>query len=86
MPQNQLVQARVSEEVKTQATAVLADMGLTVSDAVRILLTRVAREKMLPLDLLTPNETTRAAMEDAQTGKVETVTLEQIRAAIRVDN
>ena len=86
MSQNQLVQARVNGEVKAQATAALADMGLTVSDAVRILLTRVAREKRMPLELLTPNETTLAAMEDARTGKLETVTIDDIRAVIRADN
>ena len=86
MTQNQLVQARVSGEVKAQATAALADMGLTVSDAVRILLTKIAREKTMPLELFSPNETTLAAMEEARTGKVETVTLDEIRAVIRADN
>ena len=47
MPANQLVQARIDGAVKEEATAVLAAMGLTVSDAVRLLLTRVAREKAL---------------------------------------
>ena len=65
MPQTQLVQARVDGEIKAQATVALADIGLTVSDAVRILLTRVAREKMMPLELLTPNTTTLAAIEEA---------------------
>ena len=41
---NQLVQARVDKDVKEQAPVVLAAMGLTVSDAVRLLLTWVARE------------------------------------------
>ncbi|MDL2286791.1 type II toxin-antitoxin system RelB/DinJ family antitoxin [Desulfococcaceae bacterium OttesenSCG-928-F15] len=68
MAQNQLVQARVDEEIKAQATAALADMGLTVSDAVRMLLTRIAREKMMPLELMVPNATTRAAMEEAEKG------------------
>jgi DNA-damage-inducible protein J len=66
MSQNQLVQARVNGEVKAQATAALADMGLTVSDAVRILLTKIAREKTMPLELLTPNATTFAAFEEAK--------------------
>jgi len=43
-------------------------MGLTLSDAARILLTRVAREKMMPLELMTPSAETLAAMEDARTG------------------
>ncbi|WP_445497235.1 type II toxin-antitoxin system RelB/DinJ family antitoxin [Photorhabdus sp. SF281] len=43
-------------------------MGLTVSDAVRMMLTRVAREKVLPFEPLVPNETTIAAMQDARKG------------------
>ena len=66
MSQNQLVQARVDKEIKAQAAAALADMGLTVSDAVRILLAKVAKEKMMPLELLTPNATTLAAFEEAR--------------------
>lgn len=73
MPQNQLVQARVDGEIKAQATAALADMGLTVSDAVRILLTRVAKEKGMPLELMTPNATTLAAMEEARAGNLPRV-------------
>ena len=73
MPQNQLVQARVDGEIKAQASAALADMGLTVSDAVRILLTRVAREKMMPLELMTPNAATLAAMEEAREGNLPRV-------------
>ncbi|GHV52727.1 DNA damage-inducible protein [Deltaproteobacteria bacterium] len=73
MRQNQLVQARVDGAIKAQATAALADIGLTVSDAVRILLTRVAREKMMPLELLTPNAETLAAMEEARTGSLPRV-------------
>lgn len=66
MSQNQLVQARVNGEIKAQATAALADMGLTVSDAVRILLTRVAKEKGMPLALMQPNATTLAALKEAE--------------------
>ena len=67
MAQNQLVQARINKVVKEKATVVLADMGLTISDAVRILLTKIAREKMVPLELLTPNSATLVAMEEAKT-------------------
>lgn len=66
MPPTQLVQARIDGEIKAQAGAVLADMGLTISDAVRILLTRVAREKLIPLELLRPNATTLEALEEAR--------------------
>lgn len=62
-----LVRARVDEKLKDEAAAVLADMGLTVSDVIRIVLTRVAREKALPFPLHVPNAETRAAMEEART-------------------
>ena len=65
---NQLVQARIDREVKEEAATVLAAMGLTVSDAVRLLLTRVAREKALPFAPLVPNDETIAAMKEARRG------------------
>ncbi len=70
MPANQLVQARIDGEVKEEAAAVLAAMGLTVSDAVRLLLTRIAREKALPFEPLIPSETTIAAMKEARRGNL----------------
>lgn len=53
MAANALVQARIDADVKQRATAVLGNMGLTISDAVRILLTRVATEGALPAGLTT---------------------------------
>ena len=67
---NHLVQARIDREVKEEASAVLAAMGLTVSDAVRLLLTRVAREKSLPFAPLVPNDETIAAMKEARAGNL----------------
>ena len=66
MATNALVQARIDGAVKDEAAAVLAAMGLTVSDAVRLLLTKVAREHALPFDPLIPNEETIAAMKEAR--------------------
>jgi len=60
-----MVHVRVSEQVKTQATEALASMGLSVSDAVRVFLTRIAAEKQLPFVLKVPNAETRAAMAEA---------------------
>ena len=65
---NVLVQARIDGAVKQEAAAVLARMGLTVSDAVRILLTRVARDKELPFSPLIPNEETIEAILEARRG------------------
>lgn len=56
MAANALVQTRIDAEVRDRASAVLESMGLTVSDAVRILLTRTANEGALPLELLSGSE------------------------------
>ena len=70
MAANQLVQTRIDGAIKEEAAAVLAAMGLTVSDAVRLMLTRVAHDKALPFEPLTPNAVTVQAMKDARAGKV----------------
>lgn len=70
MSANALVQARIDGAVKEEAAAVLAAMGLTVSDAVRLLLTRIAREHALPFDPLIPNAKTVKAMKEARKGKL----------------
>ncbi len=56
MASNALVQTRIDAEVRDRASAVLESMGLTVSDAVRILLTRTANEGALPLELISGSE------------------------------
>jgi DNA-damage-inducible protein J len=68
MAANALVQTRINGAVKDEAAAVLATMGLTVSDAVRFMLTRVAHDKALPFEPLRPNAVTIAAMESIHRG------------------
>ena len=68
MAAKHLVQARIDGAVKEEAAAVLAAMGLTVSDAVRLLLTKVAQEKALPFTPLVPNAVTIEAMKEARRG------------------
>lgn len=70
MSANAVVRARIDEHIKNEATIVLAAMGLTVSDAFRILLTRVANEGALPFEPLVPNAETIAAMREARLGKL----------------
>lgn len=60
-----MVHVRVDENVKAQAAETLASMGLTVSDAIRVFLTRVVADKELPFALRVPNAETRAAMAEA---------------------
>jgi DNA-damage-inducible protein J len=66
MARSSMLHVRVDDEIKTQATEALASMGLSVSDAVRILLKRVVSDQAFPLELKVPNAETRAAMEEAR--------------------
>ena len=75
MSGNTFVRASIDKDIKNEAAAVLAGIGLTVSDAFRIMLTRTATEKALPFEPLVPNDEpndeTIAAMLDARQGKME---------------
>ena len=66
-----VVRARIDPELKRAACAVLAEMGLSASDAIRLLFTKVAAEKALPFELRVPNAETQAAMRAVDTGDVE---------------
>ncbi len=69
MATTSMVHVRLNDKVKAKAEKALAAMGLSVSDAVRVLLVRVAAEQALPFDLRVPNTTTRAAMAELEAGK-----------------
>lgn len=86
MAANALVTTRINESVKQEAAEVLASMGLTVSDAVRLLLTKVAREKALPFEIWQPSTETIAAMQAARAGQLEAVTLDQLQAVLNADD
>ncbi len=64
-----MVHIRVDEKVKRRAARTLAAMGMSVSDAVRMLLVRVAAEKALPFHVRVPNSTTVKAMRAADRGR-----------------
>ena len=71
MASNEIVQARIDGKIKEEASTVLAAIGLTVSDAVRLMLTRVAQDHALPFDPVTPNAKTIAAMKEYRKGKAK---------------
>ena len=71
MTENAVVRARIDSEIKEEASAVLATMGLTVSDAFRLMMTRIAREKALPFEPLIPNDETIEAMKEARRGQLK---------------
>jgi len=66
MPAAALVHVRVDEDMESQATETPASMGLTVSDAVRVFLTRVVTDRQLPFSLQAPNAGTRPALREAR--------------------
>jgi DNA-damage-inducible protein J len=69
---NTVVRARIDEQVKEEATAVLATIGLTVSDAFRLMMMRIAKDKALPFEPLVPNAKTVEAMKAARRGELVT--------------
>ena len=70
MTAGSVVRARIDERTKKQAAAALKKIGLTMSDAFRLLLVRVAKEKALPFEPLNPNAETVAAMKAARRGEL----------------
>jgi len=65
MATSSMIHVRVDEDTKARANETLAAMGLSMSDAVRVFLTRVVAEQRLPFHLEVPNAATQAAMREA---------------------
>ncbi len=87
MAANAVVRARIDEHIKEEASTVLATMGLTVSDAFRLMLTRIAHEKALPFEPLVPNKTTIAAMREARHGGLKSFAgVEALMADLHAEN
>jgi DNA-damage-inducible protein J len=87
MPANAVVRARIDERIKEEAAAILEATGLTVSDAVRMMLVRTVAEKALPFDPLVPNAETIKAMKAARHGELVTVgQVEDLLAELNADD
>ena len=69
MNSDTVVRARIDSDTKARATEALQAMGLSVSDAIRLLLLRVADEKRLPFDVKVPNAETLKAVKELEQGK-----------------
>ena len=63
------VRARIDTATKERAGDALAEMGLSISDAIRLLMLRVADERRLPFEIKSPNATTRRAIAELEAGK-----------------
>jgi DNA-damage-inducible protein J len=61
-----MLHVRVDEDIKNQATAALDNMGISLSEAVRVFLVRIIDEQAIPFRIKVPNARTRAAMEEAR--------------------
>lgn len=71
---NTYVRARIDTETKERAASALGEMGLSISDAIRLLMLRVAEEHRLPFEVKVPNATTRKAITELEAGKGEKFT------------
>lgn len=67
---NSVVRARIDGDIKAEAEAVLAAIGLTSSEAFRMMMTRIAKEKILPFEPLVPNDETIEAIKAARRGEL----------------
>ena len=86
MVNDSTVRARINSKIKEEATAVLAAIGLTPSDAFRLLMTSVAQERSLPFDLLMLNKETVAAIMAARSGQVQSFSnLQELMGDLHAD-
>jgi DNA-damage-inducible protein J len=82
-----MVHVRIDPKLKRAATKALTAMGLSVSDLVRITMTRVAAEQALPFDLRVPNAKTAAAMREGRRGRLKThATVASLMADLNADD
>ena len=81
------VRARIDTQTKERASDALEAMGLTISDAIRLLMLRVADERRLPFDVKAPNATTRKAIKELEAGKGKRVAnVDDLMADLNADD
>jgi DNA-damage-inducible protein J len=78
MATSSMIHVRIDDQIKLKAAQALEEMGLSVADAIRILLVRIASERAIPFEIRVPNHVTIAAMEAARRGEGEVVTLKDL--------
>ena len=81
------VRARIDKATKQQASETLDAMGLTVSDAIRLLMLRIVDEQRLPFEIKVPNKETRAAIAELEAGKGKSFdSVDALMADLNADN
>ncbi len=84
---NTYVRARIDIDTKARATDALEAMGLSVSDAIRLLMLRIADEKRLPFEVKAPNAKTRKAIAELEAGKGKKfATVDDLMADLNADD
>lgn len=81
------VRARIDTETKARAAAALEAMGLSVSDAIRLLMLRIADERRLPFEVKAPSASSRQALAEIAAGKVERfASIDDLMADLHADD
>lgn len=81
------VRARIDSDTKERAAEALQAMGLSISDAIRLLMLRIADEHRLPFEVRAPNATTRKAIAELDAGKGKSFTsVESLMVDLRADD
>ena len=81
------VRARIDTNTKERAASTLGAMGLSISDAIRLLMLRIANEHRFPFDVKTPNAATRKAIAELEAGKgVKFATIDDLMADLHADD
>jgi DNA-damage-inducible protein J len=81
------VRARIDTDTKERAASALKAMGLSISDAIRLLMLRVAEERRLPFEVMVPNATTRRAIAELEAGKGKKfASVDALMAELRADD
>ena len=81
------VRARIDSATKEQASDALAAMGLSISDAIRLLMLRIADERRLPFEVKAPNATSRNAIAELEAGKGKrSISVEALMADLNADD
>jgi DNA-damage-inducible protein J len=81
------VRARIDKVTKERAADALEAMGLSISDAIRLLMLRVADERRLPFEIKVPNKTTRKAVAELEAGKGKSFTsIDALMADLNADD
>ena len=81
------VRARIDTDTKERAASALEAMGLSISDAIRLLMLRIADERRLPFDVKVPNAATRKAIAELEAGKGQKfASVDELMADLRADD